>query len=389
MSRPRMSASIVRLPARLQAAAGIAVARAGGKDTIRQDWTNLGTIPPPATPANYEFLIRDISTGALSRVSGDAVFPISGSSPRNTAQGRLTLSATQPITTADISAGTTAYYLASGGQLLPIWNSSAMAWLSIGGGLTLPLDPDISHTNYHAANFNFDFFAILDAGIVRLVTGPTWAVGAVPSPDITKERATGANSTELTIKDGIIVNKNSFTVRKGTAAGDTLVVQPFFATYLGSFKATANGTATDTRRQRLLYNAYNQAPRSLYRVEGAGAWDWSVSTYRQMNANALNQVEVLFGLDGGLVDLSMKAYCLNSTSTAQNALFGIGVDSLVTPSNFSNLYVPDKINAASTRYVVAPGLGFHFFSMLERGAGVGGQTQFWQGGDELYGQVLL
>lgn len=389
MSRPRMSASIVRLPARIQAGGGVSSIREGGKDTIFQDWTNLATSPPPTTPANFEFLIRSVADGSLTRVSGDAVFPTSGSSPRNTAQGRATLSATQTITAADIASGATVYYLPAGGQLIPVWNGSAMAWLTIGAGLTLPLDPDTGHTGFHAANFTFDLFVILDNGTVRLVTGPTWAVGAVASPDITKERATGLGSTELTVLDGVIVNKNQFTVRKGTAAGDTVLIQPYFATYVGSFKATANGRATDTRRQRLLYNAYNQAPRSLYRVEGAGAWDWSLSVYRQMNANTSNQVEVLFGLDGGLVDISMKAYCLNSTSTAQNAIFGIGVNSLVTPSNFSNLYVPDKINAASTRYVVAPGTGFHFFSMLERGAGVVGQTQYWQGGAELYGQVLL
>lgn len=357
------------------------------KATI-EDIVNVGR--PFASQAQAE-AGTDFATGMNPLTTHQAILaqiPVIAApfTARNTSQGRLSLSAVDAAPAADIS-GTTIYLRPMGGSMIPIYDGTKMVWLSFGTGLTLPLDANTGHSAYAAVGFNYDLFVMLIGGVPRLVFGPSWATGSVLSPNVHKERSTGTGATEIETVDGIPVNKNAITVRFGTSSGDIVALAPHMGTYVGSFRATADGTATDSARRRLLYNAYNQTIRPLRRSEASSPWAYSTATYRQMNGSATNQVEVLFGLTGTMVDLEACLFVSNSTTTIRDCIIGIGIDSATFPTAFAYVGAPNVVGSGSCRLCEYPGLGYSVFPILERGAGT--DTQTWWDGSGMKGVVLI
>ncbi|MBB3399645.1 MULTISPECIES: hypothetical protein [unclassified Rhizobium] len=79
----------------------------------------------------------------------------------------------------------------------------------------------------------------------------------------------GAGTSELESYKDLLVNKNTITLRTDANSGDTISISARQATYLGSFRTTANGVATDTASQRLLFNAWNPIARRLFKANPA------------------------------------------------------------------------------------------------------------------------
>jgi hypothetical protein len=224
------------------------------------------------------------------------------------AQARLTLTSGVAVTQSDVAGATSIYLTPVGGGTIPSWNGSTWLLRPI-TELTLALNSNSGHTGYHQSGRNFDLFHFVDSGGVdRLGTGPSWNAGAVAGSD--SARGTGAGSTEIQWVKGIPTNKNSISIRFGTGSGDVATVAANRATCIGSFRATANGQASDTRARRLLYNAHIQQTRPMFRTDPIGgvSWPYSAATWRQANANAANQLEVLAGFDG--VSASARALSL-------------------------------------------------------------------------------
>jgi hypothetical protein len=292
-------------------------------------------------------------------------------------QGRLTLTTALAVTTADVLAATTIYYTPyNGGRFVPIWNGTAFVVTDIGGELSLALDSASGHTGYHQADKIFDLFVISDSGTIRLATGPAW------TSDIA--RGSGAGTSELERKNGLLTNKVTLAAaRWGSASGNTVSVPANQATYVGSFRATANGQAEDSRKKRLLFNAYNWQPRELFVAEATDSWTYSVNAFRQANASTANQVEVLSGLGERMVHLAVRGAALNSTATARLAIVAIGIDSVLAKAadsvNGQSMCTSTLYAAASAFYDGVPGLGWHYFPWLELGNGAGADTITWSG----------
>lgn len=297
-----------------------------------------------------------------------------------TPQGRLTLTTGVSVTTSDVT-GTAIYYEPGA---FPIYNGSVWGNYS-NSELTLALDSTSGHTGYHQSGKNFDLFLIIDSGTLRLGTGPAWSSNT--------SRGTGAGTTELQQLNAFWTNKNTITIRFGSASGNTVSVAANRATYVGSFRAVADGQATDAAAKRWLFNAYSQALRTLVRNESVGiTWTQSASGYRQANNNSANKVEVLLGLSGIGVDLQCIATVSNSTTTARQATLGIGVDSTSVSSSQLGSYIPATstlpIGGIST-YGGSPGLGYHYFAWLELASGTDTLTWYSSSGSSEWQSGLL
>lgn len=301
-------------------------------------------------------------------------------------QGRLTLTAGVATPISDVSGAINLYYVPGGvGLSVPHWNGTDVEDISISAGLSLVLDPASGHSGYHQAGKNFDLFVFDDVGTMRLGSGPAWNAGTVAGSDTA--RGTGANSTDLESFEGLIVNKNDISLRFGACSGDLVSVAARQATYVGSFRATADGQATDTRSRRLLFNAYNLRLVSIGVRDVSNTWAYSINTFRQARGDASNKVEILAGLVGNAVSLSLNAIA-SFSGTNQFAGIGIGLDSTTTHAIDSqngvcftgNVDDFPTVNLKAS-YAGYPGLGYHYLAWLEAGSGAGVQTWYGTNGD--------
>lgn len=294
-------------------------------------------------------------------------------------QGRLTLTSGVAVTTTDVTGATTIYYTPASGNQIPLWDGGNFVNTPF-SELSVALDSTNTDTGYQSANTNFDLFAINDSGTIRLGTGPSWNSGAVAGSDTA--RGTGAGSTELQLISGIWTNKNSITIRWGSATGNTTTVAANMATYVGTMRAIANGQAEDSKLKRFLYNAYNPAVRQLLRNESTASWTYSSASFHQVNASTANQVTYVAGLAGAPLNLQAVNIALNSTATPRLCYAGIGLDS--TTVNSANVTGFNRIGDTT---LSSPGgpmafyngytqMGYHYAAWLEQGAGVDTQTWF-------------
>ncbi len=176
-------------------------------------------------------------------------------------QGRLTLTSGLPVLAADVTGAATIFYTPYLGRSVPLYDGAAWSNNNI-SELSLALDLNSGHTGYHQSGKNFDLFVINDAGTLRLATGPAWSSDTA--------RGTGAGTTELTQLNGILVNANTLAnARFGSSSGNTVSVAANRATYVGSFRASADGqtqvkfgsSAVGGGEAWIgIWNAYNRRP---------------------------------------------------------------------------------------------------------------------------------
>ena len=289
--------------------------------------------------------------------------------------GRLTLESGIAVSTTNQTAKTNVYYTLYNGVLVPIWDGTEFGYHQI-AELNLALDSDSGHTGYHQSGKNFDLFVANVGGTVRLGTGPAWATDT--------SRGTGAGTTEIERKEGIWTNKNSMTLRWGSASGDTTTVSVNHGTYVGTMRASANGQCDDSLMGRLLWNMYNRVLRALHVLEGTDSWTYSTAAWRQMNGSTANQVAMVRGLDEDSVAVTAGVASITTdTAGAASMVCGVGLDSataIAANSVISSVTISTAgigNNALISQYSGFPGLGYHFLAGLEHGHG--GGTQTWYG----------
>jgi len=277
-------------------------------------------------------------------------------------QVRVTLTTAVPITTSDVAGATTIYATPVNGNLVFIYDGvSTFTQYALTSDLSLALDSNAAHTGYHQSGKNFYLGVYNDGGTIRLGSTPAWATDTDPG--------TGAGTAQIELYKGLWVNSASTTIRFGSAAGNTSTVPAKQFTVVGAFRATADGQATDSVLKRLLFNFYNQAFRPGLVQEAGVNWNYSVAAYRQVNGSTANQIEVLFGTSGTLVDAAAFNVVSNSTATPRTVASGIGVDSTTVNSGRSTLLqaVSSPIGTVQSFYKGYPGIGWHTITWLEYG----------------------
>lgn len=294
-------------------------------------------------------------------------FPLSYGPP---ATGRLTLTSGVPVTTSDVTAGTSVFFTPFEGEIVRPWDGVDFTAAQF-AEMSVVLDGNSGHTGYHQSGKNFDVFVFLSGDTLRLGTGPVWSSDTA--------RGTGAGTTELELKNGIWTNKVSMTARYGSSSGSTATVAPNFGLYVGSFRTTADGQTEDSYAKRFVWNNYNRKRRPMKVLEATDSWAYSTATTRQARASSANQIDFLLGLNEDAVKARLLAACSNDTTTARNVRAGLRLDATSgTPDGlYSLVAVINVITTLGASFDDLAGLGRHFIAWVERGNG--SDTQTWYG----------
>lgn len=201
----------------------------------------------------------------------------------------------------------------------------------------------------------------------------------------TSLRGTGAGTTELEVKDGIITNKNSITLKAGGSTVGTPAAN--CATLLGSIYCTANGqtgvalfpSAAAGGGSPVLgvSNAYNRVPMTSISRDSTASWTYNSGTWRGTNGNVGNRVNYLDCL--GTAFVTARTSILGEAGNGNYASVGLNRDSTATtPTLYINMGTPSSpvpqfpVNFA---FDFLPSAGFHYIQGMEvRNAGAGTVT---------------
>ena len=154
--------------------------------------------------------------------------------------------------------------------------------------------------------------------------------------------------------------------------------------YLGTVRTTtAAGQCEDSVVKRYVWNYSNQVHRPLFKQDSTLTWTYSTATWRQANAAAANQVDVVVGIAGATLDLRMTGRASSDTN-GNNIAMSIGEDVTNAPSA-SALWFYSDYGFAGANYglllsatlVKTPAVGRHFYAWLEIGNATG--TNTWYG----------
>lgn len=312
----------------------MAIDRTAFNATTDDDGSNtVGTV---VDKQFIEDVLLDPMDAALAGVGG-------GGGSHGVCEGRLTLTSGTPVTTADVTGATSLYFTPYQGNQIGLYDGAAWAPLTFtettGSLGTLTND------------LPYDVFGYL-AGSVLALEFVAWT-------------SKTARATALAVQDGVLV-KSGGTSRR----------------YLGTFHTTSTTTTEDSKRRRLLWNYTHRARRPFYRIESAASWTYTLATVRQANANVLNQVECVVGVEGPVLDLTVLV--AGSSSGTNYAVLGIGEDSTTVMSanalsGATQSAVADKLAPASTYLRINPAIGYHFYPWLEY-AQASNVFTWWQSG---------
>ena len=277
-------------------------------------------------------------------------------------QGRLCLATATPVHTSDQTAKTTIFYTPYVGNLLPFYDVLSARWrVAAADELSLALDSNSGHTGYHQSGKNFCLWADYNAGAPRLVSGPAWTSD-------TGRAAAG----EVLRQNGLWVNNASMTVRFGTGAGDTATIGPSLATYLGTFRASADGqteltiapapAAGGTNNKLYLWNAYNRRPfRPLCR-DSTDMWSLANATLQAMNNSTSNRISFVMGL---LEDACCGSLVHAGIVGSGYITTGVGFDTTASISGRSGFHNLIANAVPIFGDYATPCLGFHYFQAIE------------------------
>lgn len=245
----------------------------------------------------YRYILQDRDGNTVltrDNILGGTVASLPGVSPQQAnfiAQGRLTLVSGDPVNAdTDAIGADTVYYAPYQGSSIALFDS-ATGWAMYSfPQLAMPLS-DLGLD----VGMVCDVFAHANAeGVVTLEAIP-WATPTI-------------RATPLAVQDGVYV--------WGDDPGSR---------YLGSFATSDSGLVTeDSTVRRFLYNAQNRTTKALIRLETTASWQYDLpDVVRQANANPLNQVSVLQGLQEDAIEVSLGVF---ADVIDMRVGIGIGID---------------------------------------------------------------
>jgi hypothetical protein len=291
------------------------------------------------TTAKHGFVPKgSADTGKFLRADGGFAMAF----PQLT-QGRLTLTSGTPVTTADVTGATSIFFSPYGGNRIALYDGTNWILLSF-SEITQALGTITSGLPY-------DVFAYINAGAV--------------ATEILAWTNDTTRATALALQDGVLV-KSGTTTRK----------------YLGTFRTTSTTTTEDSLVKRFVWNYYNRKPRIMRAFDTADTWAYSLSTIRQSNANAANQLDFVLGVAEEPANVCCRSTAA-STSGADNFSTGIGYDSTTVMQNTGQLMGRIFVQAANQKVanyaslVHYPAVGRHIYTWLERSGTIG--TITWDG----------
>lgn len=363
-----------------------------------------------------EFPLYDASAAANRKVTLDRLVARAATPP----PGRLTLSATLPVTTADATSSTYVYYLtgATGNDRIRLWDGTR--WV------VRPLGTGTAWTGSWAASTVYDLFAYADSAAANttdtatdrltLSTSPGWVSGTPVyvtatgggltagtvyywnqfAADTGSFHTTQADAVAGTSKVNLTASisgtvyavplervawTNDTTRATALALADGAYYKSGDQTrlYLGTVRTNGSSVVQDTLLARFVWNAYNRVPRQLLRRDTSGTWNYTTATWRSANNSTSNRVEVVVGIEAAsLIDLTVAAMASNTTAGVSRRC-AVGEDSTSTPA--ADGYAgQDTAGAGDIKQFVGGlnrrvAVGYHYYQALEHSNATG--TTSW------------
>lgn len=271
-----------------------------------------------------------------------AIAPLSSVLPA-LCNARLTLTSGTPVTTTDASNNSLFVTPFRGNKVAlytgTAWQEHALTEINFSMAALL-------------ANTNYDIFLYSNVG--------TLTVDAVAWSSAT------ARATALTTQDGVYV-KTGATGRR----------------YLGTIRTTTAGNSTDSDTQRFVWNYYNRVPRRLKRYEATSGWSYTTAAYRQANAAAANQVDMVIGVAEAFMTLDVHVLSRNTNADVSRHI-SIGEDSTTAAHGDVRMSLSAPITALDFATAIAalykfPAVGYHYYAWLEFSAATGTTSWFGNG----------
>lgn len=316
------------------------------------------------------------TVGQLLATLGGSANPAWLTQPVTRPQGRLTLTTGTPVMVSDVTAAGTIFYDPFDfGSFCPVWDGSKWLYFNF-AELSLILDA----TGVLSAN-NYDVFAYNNSGALAIGFGPSWSTGGGSST----ARGTGAGSTAIQRQNGLWVNTNAIVLRNNSV--NTASIPASQATYLGTFRATANGqTAMQFKPAAAaggaanvlgLFNAYNRVPVASINRDSNSANTNSSTTPRSLNNSTSNRISIMDGLGEIYVKTSVLVQIATNGGAASGYQVGVLLNATSgTPGVFENFTQGSgTVNiVCPSREGFPPSLGFNFYQWMEAAANTNAVT---------------
>jgi hypothetical protein len=216
---------------------------------------------------------------------------------------RVTLTSGTPVLNANVAGATTIYFTPFTSDRTTVWDGTSFIVMSA-AELSLLLD-----SNVLAAQI-YDLFVFLlpasgaAANTIAFGYGPAWSSNTVRSAAISRFNGIYTNSAQIVIR---------------TSSTPTYTVPPRYATYVGSFIASGNGTVDFNMNPAAaaggsgkigggLFNMHNRVPFILTERDSTASYTYNGATWRVSDGNANNIVTFLDGLGEVFVKASFQVY---------------------------------------------------------------------------------
>lgn len=299
-----------------------------------------GSVYYPSSTAGSITTVAPAIMRTVGTAQSTTVFEIAiqrWSRPTVTPQGRLSLTTDVPVTTADVTAATTLYYVPYVGTQLPLYDTTLSKWYAVS-------TTQISIAVPATTNQMYDVFVYNNAGTITL--------------ELTAWTNDTTRATALAYQDGLLAKTGALT-----------------RLYLGSFRTTGvSGQTEDSFAKRLVYNYYNPLPREGRVLEATNSWTYTTATYQQANASTANQLAVVNGVAERPIDVEVIAHLSNDTAGGFfGASVSIGEDSATTAvTGVTGMSVGTAVAGRIIQVIAKlrkyPAAGYHFYTWLEQSA---------------------
>lgn len=350
-----------------------------------------------------ELPFYDVSAAANRKATLDRLAARAATLP----PGRLTLSATLPVTTGDTTSSSAVHYLtgATGNDGIRLWDGTRYVVRPLGTGSVW--------SGSWSASTVYDLFAYAStatvsstdtvADRVTFTTSPGW-IGGTP----VYVTATGGGLTAGTVyywgffandtgsfhttqaDAAAVTNKVNITGSIGTVyavplervawtsdtaratalvLGDGAYYKSGDKTrlYLGTVRTNGSSIVQDAVAARYVWNAYNRRKRAMRAVKTSGSWTYATNTWRSANADATLRCELVLGI---AEDAVVGDVAINYTGASSAGAVGIGLDQ--TAGNDAQI-VCEAGPAGATddqttraRYAGTPAAGYHYLQWIEK-----------------------
>ena len=252
---------------------------------------------------------------------------------------RLTLESGVPVSTTDQTAKTSVFVTPVDGGQCAFYDGTA-TWTEIAGTEQTISVPATTSTIY-------DVWCRLNGNALACDT-TAW------TNDTTR-------ATALTTQSGVRVKTGDTTRR-----------------YIGTFRTTTvSGQTEDSAAKRYVWSYYNRVVRGLRVADATASWTYTTATWRQANAAAANQLDLVVGIAEDTLDVTVTTATSNGTAAWANV--GIGEDSTSAPvsgatGSVQNFGAASFVFQLSASLSKAPAVGRHTYVWLEASQAAGTTT---------------